>query len=94
MKAETLKKRMFKHHLTFEKLWTKIVKDVNEYVETNPEKTFYSFEYSDIEKFIDSLCLSGAWIKDRIDGKSGLPHNKNYKGSLTKGIRKALGYTL
>lgn len=51
---------------------------------------------NNVEKFVDNLCLSGAWIYDRIEKQSGAPHSLNpkYKRSLTKKIRKALGYTL
>ena len=39
-------------------------------------------------KFVNNLCLSGAWIFDRNNHK--FPRDR---GSLTKKIRKALGYT-
>jgi hypothetical protein len=91
---ETLKKRMLKHQQAFERIWPKIVKDVNDYKNQNPDQNFYSFENSGIETFIDSLCLSGAWIQDRLNNKSGLTHNPTYKKSLTRKIRNALGYSL
>ena len=90
MRTETLKKRMLKHEQSFDKLWACIIKDVNIYVETNPESTFYPFKFSNIDMFIDSLCLSGAWIQDRLDKKTGSPDSNEYKGSLTKKIREAL----
>jgi hypothetical protein len=80
------KKRMKQHEATFERLWSKIVDDTNDFIKDNPEKTMYSL--GQIGKFIDSLALSGAWIQDRIDGKK--PKDR---GSLTKKIRKALGFT-
>lgn len=53
----------------------------------------YSLQGTKIESLTDYLALSGAWIQDRINRKSGITSNKNYRGSLTKKIRKALGYT-
>jgi hypothetical protein len=84
-------KRMKQHENTFDMLWVKIVKETNEFIKDNPETTTSSL--NQIEKFVDSICLSGAWIQDRINGKSGVTSDPKYRGSLTKGIRKALGYT-
>jgi hypothetical protein len=89
-----LKSEMLKNQIQFDKLWTKIVKDINDYKLDNPQKNFYEFEHSEIETFIDDLCLSGAWIRDRLDNKTGSVHSTTYKKSLTKKIRKALDYTL
>ena len=80
-------KRMKQHEATFDILWAKIVKDTNEFIEDNPEVSMYSLQ-NNIEKFSDYLALSGAWIQDRINGKK-----PKERGSLTKKIRKALGYT-
>ena len=93
--AERLAMKLSKHSQKFDKLRAKIVNDVNEFIKKNPEVTTYTlYQYKDVESFVDTLCLSGAWIQDRIDGKSGVPGLENYRGSLTKKIRKALGYTL
>ena len=92
MKKEEFIKRMKDHENNFDELWQKIVMDTNTFIEDNPDIGMYSLQ-NNIEKFIDQLCLSGAWIYDRIEGKSGIPSNRNYRGSLTKKIRKALGYT-
>ena len=88
---------MKKHEEKFEFLWEKIVKDTNDFIETNPKITMYNMKLygsNSISKFTDDLCLSGAWITDRINGKTGSPSGNNYKGSLTKKIRKALGYNI
>lgn len=87
MRKTTYIKKMKKHEERFDKLWGMIVEDTNRYIEKNPKKTMYSF-HNNIEKFSDSMCKSGAWIVDRINGK--MPRDR---GSLTKKIRKALGYT-
>ena len=83
-------RRMKEHENSFDLLWMKIVKDTNEFIESNPKlDTKKASEESSTEKMVDSICLSGAWIMDRLKGK--YPKDK---GSLTKKIRKALGYTL
>ena len=79
-------KRMKQHEGTFERLWSKIVDDTNDFIKDNPEITMYSLQR--VDKFTNSLALSGAWIQDRINGKQ-----RNERGSLTKKIRKALGFT-
>ena len=89
MKTEEFEKRMKQHRETFDNLWSEIVKDTNEFIEKNPHSDLGS-----IERFTDDLCLSGAWVQDRLNGFSGLSHQPTYKKSLTKKIRKALGYTL
>ena len=93
MTREQYIKKMKDHENKFDKIWMDIVEDTNEYVKNNPETTTYSLQ-NNVEKFIDQLCLSGAWIQDRINGKKGTPGLKGYRGSLTKKIRKALGYNI
>lgn len=93
MKKETYIKKMQKHEMAFDKLWTRIVEDTNQFIEKNPDVGMYSLLYSAVGRLIDSLCLSGAWIQDRIEKKSGIPSvRKEYRESMTKKIRKALGY--
>lgn len=86
MTKEQYVQKMKKHEAVVDKLWWKIVDDTNKFIKDNPEVTMYSFQ-NNIEHFSDSLCLKGAWIQDRINGK--MPKDR---GSLTKKIRKALGY--
>jgi hypothetical protein len=84
--------RMKKHEQQFEKLRTKIVADTNTFIQDNPETTMYSLQNT-IKKFADYLVLSGAWIPDRINGYSRVPSGNKYSKSLSKKVRKALGYT-
>ena len=78
---------MKQHEATMDRLWRKIVDDTNEFIQKNPEISMSSFT-NNVENFSDDLCLKGAWIQDRINGK-----NRRDRGSLTKKIRKALGFT-
>jgi len=86
MTIREYEKRMKQHEAAFNRLWVKIIYDTNDFIKDNPEKTMYDLYQAD--KFTDSLSLSGARIKDKINGKE--PNNR---GSLTKKIRKALGFT-
>lgn len=85
--------QMKKHQNEFDHLWIKIVDDTNQFIKDNPDIRFDSFQNS-VEHFTDILCLSGAWVQDRINNKCGLPNTNEYKGSLSKKIRKTLGYNL
>jgi len=89
MRKNTYQKKMENHKKSFDKLWKKIVNDTNDFIEKNPEISLYSFQ--DIEKFTDNMCLSGAWVQDRLNGKSPFVHKK---GSLTRKIKKSLGYNI
>ena len=86
MKAKTYERLMKERERQFDKNWQKIVKLTNEFIKDNPEKTMYSL--NQIEKFADSMSLSGAWVYDRINGLK-----RDDRGSVTKKIRKALGFT-
>ena len=92
MKKETYIRRMEKHSKAFDKLWDKIVADTNNFIKSNSDTSCYLLD-TKVTSLIDNLSLSGAWIQDRINGKSGVTGDKNYRGSLTKKIRQALGYT-
>lgn len=70
----------------FDALWRKIVDATIEFRKDAQDKD--SDIPETVEKIADDLCLSGAWIYDRLNGK--LPRDR---GSVTKKIRKALGYT-
>ena len=82
-------KRMKEHEDSFDVLLMKIVDDTNNFIKNNQLDTKNASEESSIKKMVDGICLSGAWIMDRLKGK--YPKDK---GSLTKKVRKALGYTL
>jgi len=93
MTKEQYVEKMKHHEEEFDKMWDLIVEDTNVFVKDNPSIGMYSFS-NNVEKFVDNLCLSGAWIHDRIENVIGFPGMKTYKRSLSKKIRKALGYTL
>jgi hypothetical protein len=91
MTTKKYQERLDQHEATFERLWQKIVADTNAFQSTKKERTWELD--NQIEIFTDRICLTGAWVRDRLNGKIATIHNKDYKISLTKKIRNALGYT-
>lgn len=93
-KKQLLKRLNFLDDSFQKNIHNKAVTAVNEYLEHN--KPFFKSEVictKEVECIVDNLCLTGAWIYDRLQGKICTTHHKNYNGSLTKKIRKALGFT-
>jgi len=88
MTKEEYINKMKQHEIEFELLWRKIVDDTNDFIKDNPDGKCTDVFTNDVELFIDTLCLSGAWIQDRLNNKK--PRDR---GSLRKKIRKVLGYT-
>lgn len=74
-------------------VWYKIVAAVNEYLKHNP-KGSNPFDIEYIEKATDQFCGQGAWLYDRIQGKICTYGRPGYRGSMTKKIRKALGFNI
>jgi len=93
MKKEIYIKKMEDHHIAFNDLWKKIVIDTNKFVEENPSIGAGDFSLQSVASFIDDLSLSGAWVQDRINGLSGTYGLDGYKKSLSRKIRKSLGFT-
>lgn len=88
MTKEEYINKMKQHEIEFELLWRKIVDDTNDFIKDNPDGKCTDAFTNNVELFIDTLCLSGAWIQDRLNNKK--PRDR---GSITKNIRKVLGYT-
>jgi hypothetical protein len=85
-----LEKRLKQLEIAYDlTIWQKEVKAINEFLEHNPGGITPP-EY--LEKISDARCLNGAWLYDRIQDKICTAHSSQYRGSLTKKIRKALGY--
>ena len=95
MTTKELNAKMLEHRKNFDLVFDQISSDVNEFLKQNPDHAgYYSFQAQETDRLVDALCLSGAWIRDRLSGKKGVPGTKEYRGSLTKRIRKALGYNI
>jgi len=73
----------------------KIVEAVNEYLEHNEPMSKNEIIWNEsVEKITDNLCLFGAWITDRLQGKYGFTSHPTYPKSLSRKIRKALGFNV
>lgn len=92
MNKQEFAQKMTEHEQQFDELWSKIVTDTNDFIRENGNDAPGNIGRTD--RFIDGLCLAGAWISDRLNGFNGTPQMGNYNKSLTKKIRKGLGYTL
>ena len=90
---EKLTMKLKKHSKSFNELWSKIVGDINDYKKDNNDSQGIDL-YHEIENITDNLCLSGAWITDRMNGITAVTHSPQYNKSLTKKVRKALGYLI
>lgn len=80
----------------FDKLMSKTDQEIIDFVNAQGIVSEYTFmgSLNNANKLTDSLCLSGAWVRDRLTGFSGAPGVPEYRGSLTKKVRKALGYNI
>ena len=80
----------------FDKLMSKTDQEIIDFVNAHGIISEYTLQGSlhNAEKLTDSLCLSGAWVRDRLTGFEGTTHSPKYRGSLTKKVRKALGYNV
>lgn len=75
-------------------IFSTAIEAINAYIAKNGHITDEYLMHGEIEKLVDDLILSGAWIHDRLRGYTGTPHHHTYKKTLTKKVRKAIGYTL
>ena len=72
---EALARKLKKREEQFDRVWDGIVRDVNGYLEKHePESDTMHYPRS-VDKFIDQLCLSGAWINDRLTGHTSWSGN-------------------
>lgn len=99
MKIKTKKqltKRLIQLEQIFDKqIHKKAIKAINQYLDNNPP-----FDDTDsvwnigIEKYREALILGGAWANDRLNGKLGTLHHHTYPKSMTKKVRKILGFNI
>ena len=83
--------KMAEMHKKFQnEVWNQTFLAVLDYVEEHGTDDDI---HETVKLYLEDLCLSGAWIKDILTGHYGR-HNPKYRGSLTRKIRKALGYNL
>ena len=83
---EGYKEKLESHAKEFDNLFQRIVLDTNKLIDRNPDFVYQNDK--DIESFIEDLMLSGAWIKDRLNGVKHLYNKK----SNTNQVRNLLGF--
>lgn len=93
---KALEKKLQNRIRQFDKLMNRTDKEIIDFVDKYGIVSEYTLQGSlrNAEKLTDFLCLSGAWITDRLTGHKGVPSLPEYRGSLTKKVRKALGYNI
>lgn len=76
----------------FNELHKEIVSVVLEFKadENNDYTVDTVYELRDLEQ----LCFTYAWVVDQLNNKDGFVGGKTYNKSMTKKVRKSLGYTL
>ena len=68
MNKQQFEKKIIKHHEDFNKLWNKVLKDVQEYAVTGDNASKY-FDNKRIECFWEDIILSGTLIHDKLKDK-------------------------
>lgn len=81
----SLNKKLLKRDKQFDKLWSYIVDDINTFIEKNGVLDNHTVDtkLQNLDKITDSMCLSGAWMQDRLKGYTSWSGN-NYSRSLSK----------
>lgn len=88
-------KRVEEFDTKHNELWTDLVIATNKYLDAVDEvEAAATSNEKPLERVIDNLCLAGAWVHDRLNGKAGYRGGDKYGSSRAKRIRKILGYTL
>ena len=78
----------------YDEVHAPLVKAVQEYKENNPDaKNSYNLSGFDGFKQLDDMALLTAWTIDKLDDLEGFVDSPTYKKTLTKKIRKVLGFT-
>ena len=88
--VKQLEKRMLHLDKMYHRHWAKEVGAINQFLQHNG-----GIDPPDwLEKISDKRAMDAAWLYDRIQNKICTTHHSDYRKSLTKKIRKALGYTI
>ncbi len=70
-----------------------ILKDVNMLKFELGDNFGNSLDYCEVVNLADSLILFGARLYDEMNGYSPIVGYAKYRGSMTKKVRKAIGFT-
>ena len=92
MNKQQFLKRLNKKISKFEKLHFEMVALIREF--TFDKENINTIDCAYELRNLDQFCFTYAWIIDKLNGNSGLVGGKGYKSSMTKKVRKAMGYTV
>ena len=92
---KALAKRILKRHEMNQKRNQKDADEINEFLLKYGAVDNYDLLYNDdFQRAYEGPCFHGAWLYDRIQDKIAYSGGSDYRGSMTKKIRKALGYNI
>lgn len=91
MTKKEFETKIFTYHQLLDDIFDQMIKDVNFYIDDNGHTSIENIER--LEPTIDRIIRMGGWISDRLNGFATYPNGNNYKKSLSKKLRKILGYT-
>ena len=92
MNKQEFLKELQNKYIEFKKIHYEIVDLVNEFLSN--EENQYAVDTNYDLRDVEQLCFTYAWIVDRLNNRSSLVDGKGYNKSMSKKIRKALGYSV
>lgn len=92
MNKQEFLKELQNKYIEFEKIHYEIVDLVNEFLSN--EENQYTVDTNYDLRNVEQLCFTYAWIIDRLNNRIGFVGGKGYNKSMSKKIRKALGYSI
>lgn len=95
MKTQTYKKQVEKELKKFEKIHDKLVKLTDEFLKE--KNNYIDVNYDDTIRKMEQFLFTYAYIYDELNHLSNNRYNcssKEYKKSMLKKVRNALGYTI
>lgn len=98
MTRKQLEAKLRKLHEQHRGIHQATVKAVNEYMDEHPEGLSVTQQADPsgdwrIEQMVHDMLHNAAWIQDRLAKRTGSIGNPDYHLSLTKKVRRAMGYT-
>jgi len=98
MNHTELQTRLQKLHEQHRAIHQATVHAVNEYMDANPDGLSITQQADPsgpwrIEQMVHDMLHYAAWIEDRLARRTGSVGNPEYRLSLTKKVRRIMGYT-
>lgn len=98
MTRQELEARLQVIHAEHRTLHQATVEAVNDYMNANPDGLTVTQQADPsgpwkIEALVHDMLHNAAWIEDRLAKRTGSIGNPDYKRSLTRKVRRIMGYT-